>query len=85
SNCAASGILIQNGGMNDIWGGSSEGNGVGYMIVTGGANVAHAVDFESNSNQDIIFESGAHNNALDTCTWQKAPQLGNFFNFNIAK
>jgi hypothetical protein len=81
SSCAGSGILINNGGMNDIWGGSSEGNGNGFYIATGGHNIAHSVDFESNSNQDVTFASNNYN-GLDCCTTQKAPQLGGIFSTN---
>ena len=80
ASCAANGILIQNGGMNDIWGGASEGCGVGYYIAVGGHNVAHAVDFEANSNQDVIFASNNYN-GLDSCTTQKSPQLGGVWPF----
>ena len=79
--CAGSGILINNGGMNDIWGGSSEGNGNGYYIAVGGNNIAHAVDFEANTNQDVTFASNNYN-GLEKCTYQKTPQLGGLFSTN---
>lgn len=80
ASCTGSGILITNGGMNDIWGGSSEGCGNGYYIAVGGHNIAHAVDFEANSNQDVTFASNNYN-GLDSCTWQKSPQLGGTWPF----
>jgi hypothetical protein len=74
AGCSNAGLLIANAGMNDIWGGALEGNGVGLQIQTGGHNNAHATDFESNTTADVQWPyPGAHDNYLLYCTLQKRP------------
>lgn len=61
------GAYLQDAGGCKLYGGTIEGcSDTGMHIETGGQNKAWGLWFEGNSNYDVSFGAGAHNNVLDT-------------------